>query len=96
MSSVITSLVEQAGAKISGGFDGAVRIDIEGEGSLMIDQDGARECQDDSADCVLKADLETFKEILAGETSSTSAYFSGKLVVEGDMAVAMRLGSILG
>ncbi|MGJ8557847.1 MAG: SCP2 sterol-binding domain-containing protein, partial [Sulfitobacter geojensis] len=39
---------------------------------------------------------DTFKEILAGETNPTSAFMTGKLKVDGDMGMAMKLASVLG
>ena len=43
----------------------------------------------------LSADAETFKEILDGETNPTSAFMTGKLKVDGDMGMAMKLAAVL-
>ena len=51
---------------------------------------------DDEADVTLTADAETFEAILEGDLDPTSAFMSGKLSVDGDMGMAMKLGSILG
>jgi arginyl-tRNA synthetase len=42
----------------SDGFDGSIKVDIEGEGCIMIDENGAR-AGDEDADCTLTADAET-------------------------------------
>jgi putative sterol carrier protein len=42
------------------------------------------------------ADAETFQAILDGSTDSTSAFMMGKITIDGDMGLAMKLGTILG
>ena len=44
----------------------------------------------------LTADSETFKSIFEGDTNPTSAFMTGKLSVDGDMGMAMKLASVLG
>lgn len=95
----MSEIVEQAVAVLSekmggAGFDGVAKLDIEGEGALMIDADGAR-AGDDEADVTLRASAETFQAILAGELNPTGAFMTGKLAVDGDMGMAMKLGTVL-
>lgn len=95
MSDVVTEAVAALNAKMDGaGFDGTAKFDIQGEGSIIIDGDGAR-ASDDAADVTLSADAETFKSILNGETNSTAAFMTGKLSVDGDMGMAMKLAGVL-
>ena len=94
MSETIEAAVAALSEKITDGFDGAAKFVIQGEGSVMIDADGVR-AGDGDADVTLSADAETFSAILDGELDPTSAYMSGSLAIDGDMGVAMRLGSIL-
>lgn len=95
MSDVITNAVEALTSKISGGFeDGTAKFVIEGEGAIIIDSDGVR-AGDDEADVTLTAEAETFQAILDGDLDPTSAFMSGKLSVDGDMGLAMKLGSVL-
>ncbi len=96
MSDVINAAVEALNAKLDGGgFDaGTAKFTIEGVGSIVIDGDGAR-ASDDETDVTLTADRETFEGILSGEQNSTAAFMGGKLSVEGDMGLAMQLGSVL-
>lgn len=95
MSDVITAAVEALNAKLTGGLDGSAKFVIGDEGSVMIDGDGAR-AGDDEADVTLTADADTFQSILEGDLDPTSAFMSGKLAVDGDMGMAMKLGSVLG
>ena len=96
MSDVVTQAVEALNAKMDGGgFDGTAKFDIEGEGAIMIDADGAR-AGDEAADVTLSADVDTFKGILSGDQNATSAFMTGNLSVDGDMGLAMKLASVLG
>ena len=93
MSDIIREAVTQLQSKI-GTFDGSVKFVIEDEGSIMLDEGGARE-GDGDADCTMSADAETFRGILAGDVNATAAFMSGKLAVDGDMGTAMKLGAAL-
>ncbi|MEM7241741.1 MAG: SCP2 sterol-binding domain-containing protein [Pseudomonadota bacterium] len=95
MSDMINAAVAALNEKMGGdGFDGSVKIDIEGEGAIMINEDGAS-AGDGDADCTLSASAEVFQSILAGETNATAAFMGGNLSVDGDMGTAMKLGTIL-
>ncbi|MEL6677583.1 MAG: SCP2 sterol-binding domain-containing protein [Pseudomonadota bacterium] len=96
MSDVVTQAVAALSEKVGDGFDGgSVKFEIEGEGAVRIDGDGVR-ADDGEADCTLTADADTFQEILSGDLNPTAAFMTGKLKVDGDMGVAMKLGSVLG
>ena len=95
MSDVITAAVEALSSKIEGGFDGSAKFVINGEGAIVIDADGVR-ASDDETDVTLTADADTFQSILEGDLNPTAAFMGGKLSVDGDMGMAMKLGSVLG
>ena len=95
MSDIVNQAVAELNEKLAGAdFDGSAKFDIEGEGAVMIDSTGAR-AGDEPADVTLRADADTFKEILDGETNPTAAFMTGKLKVDGDMGMAMKLASVL-
>lgn len=95
MSDVIQAAVETLNEKIAGGgFDGSAKFVIEGEGAVMLDSSGARAGDEDAA-VTLTADAETFEAMMKGELNPTAAFMSGKLSVDGDMGLAMQLGSVL-
>ena len=94
MSDVINQAVSALNEKLSGGFDGVAKFVIEGEGAIMVDRDGVREADED-AEVTLTASADTFQQILEGELDPTSAFMSGKLTLDGDMGMAMKLGSAL-
>ena len=95
MSDVVNQAVTTLNEKLdTSGFDGTAKFDIEGEGCVMIDSAGAR-AADEPADVTMSADAETFQSILEGDTNPTAAFMTGKLKVDGDMGMAMKLGAVL-
>mgnify|MGYP000661885478 CR=1 FL=1 len=94
MSDIITAAVAALSEKITGGFDGSAKFTLNGEGSIVIDSDGVR-AGDDDTDVTLSADADVFQSILEGDLNPTTAFMTGKLAVDGDMGVAMKLGSVL-
>jgi len=95
MSDVINAAVKALNEKMGeDGFDGTAKFVIEGEGSIVIDSDGAR-AADTGADVTLNADADTFESILQGDLDPTAAFMSGRLGVDGDMGLAMKLASVL-
>ncbi len=96
MSDVITTAVAALNEKLGGAdFDGSAKFVIEGEGAVVVDGDGAR-ASDDDADVTLTADVDTFQSMMEGDMNPTAAFMSGKLSVDGDMGLAMKLGAVLG
>lgn len=89
----VTALNEKklAGEEIGG----TAKFDIEGEGAIMMDDNGAR-AGDEEADVTMTADADTFRQILDGEMNPTAAFMSGKLSIDGDMGLAMKLAGVLG
>lgn len=75
--------------KFDFGDDGVVRIDGKASPSV-VDND------DSDADCTVKVTMDNFVKIAEGDLNPQMAFMTGKLRVEGDMSLAMQLGSILG
>jgi putative sterol carrier protein len=92
MSDVIEAAVAALNDKIEDGIDGSVKFVIEGEGSIIVDAGGVR-AGDDESDVTLTADLDTFKAMMDGELNPTAAFMTGKLTIDGDMGMAMKLGA---
>jgi len=51
--------------------------------------------EDADADCTIRMSIEDFQTMMAGDLDATMAYMTGKLKVEGDMGIAMKLSSVL-
>ncbi len=95
MTDVVAEAVTALNAKLGGGFDdGTAKFVIEDEGTVMIDEKGAR-AGDDDAEVTLTSDAETFRAILDGDENATTAFMTGKLKVDGDMGLAMKLAGVL-
>lgn len=95
MSEMINAAVAALSAKVQGGFDGVAKFVIPGEGAIMLDPAGVR-AGDEPADVTLSADADVFRAILDGDMNATMAFMTGKLKVDGNMGLAMKLGSVLG
>ena len=76
------------------GFDGIAKFSITNEGSVIIDANGAR-ISDADADVTLSASAEVFQEIMEGGQSPTRAFMTGKLSIDGDMGIAIKLAGNL-
>lgn len=96
MSDVINSAVEALSEKLGNStFAGSAKFVIEDEGSIVIDSEGVRASDEDTA-VTLTASADTFEQILSGDLNATGAFMSGRLKLDGDMGMAMSLGSVLG
>ncbi|MDA4847229.1 SCP2 sterol-binding domain-containing protein [Hoeflea poritis] len=77
-----------------GSFDSVVKFDCGDDGVLVIDNQSIS-TEDQEADCTISVSLEDLQSIVAGELDPTGAFMQGKLKVDGDMSVAMKLGQVL-
>lgn len=76
--------------------DGSVRLDVIGEGALLIDDQGPRLDDGSDVDVTISSDMDTFRGMFEGDVNPTTAFMTGKLRIGGDMGVAMRVASLLG
>lgn len=95
MSEVLDMAVSLLNEKLGGtDFGGSAKFDIGGVGAVVIDSAGAR-ISDEEADVTLSADADVLQGILSGTENPTSAFMTGKLKVDGDMGLAMKLASFM-
>ena len=59
-----------------------------------MDSNGAR-ISDAEADVTLSASAEVFQEIMEGSQNPTRAFMTGKLTIDGDMGMAIKLAGNL-
>jgi putative sterol carrier protein len=78
-------------------FGNSVKFDFGDDGKIHIDgKNGNTVTNDDgAADCTLKVSLSDFVDMVEGRLNGMNAFMSGKLKVEGDMSIAMKLQSII-
>ncbi len=72
----------------------SIKFVIDGVGSLRAEGNEVTE-SDDDADLTLSAPAEVFQDLLNGDLSGAAAFMTGKLKVDGDMGLAMKLGQLL-
>jgi len=75
--------------KFDFGADGLVRIDDTVSPVVVSNEDGPTACS-------IKVSMADFMDIATGKQNAQMAFMMGKLKIEGDMSVALSLGSILG
>ena len=75
------------------------RFDIADQGSWHVDvENGAVTVTQSSepADCVIATDEQTFLAVVRNEQNPMGAFMTGKIRVEGDMGLALRLRDLVG
>jgi putative sterol carrier protein len=68
------------------------------EGNILVDGTGAGNVvsnDDTPAQCTIKMSMDDFKAMAAGQLDGMTAFMTGKLKIEGDMGVAMKLQGLL-
>jgi putative sterol carrier protein len=76
------------------GLGKSVKFDLKGDGVILID--GGRVSNEDlPADCTILVSKDDFEALAKGTLDPTSAFMKGKLKVNGDMGVAMKLQPLL-
>lgn len=79
------------------GLGAKVKFDLGGDGVIFVDAVSSPNTvsnDDGDADCTIAISLEDFETLLAGDLDPTTAFMMGKLKVEGDMGIAMKLSSV--
>ncbi len=86
-----------AGASSKSAFGNTVKFSTD-QGAIYIDgmQNPPQVSGDDKpADCTIKMTFSDLTDLIGGKIDGMTAFMSGKLKIEGDMGVAMKLQSIL-
>ncbi len=80
------------------GLDARVRLDFGPDGTVLIDGRSTPNRvtnEPGDADCTLQIAIADFVEMAQGQLSGTTAFMTGRLKIRGDMALAVRFGSVL-
>jgi putative sterol carrier protein len=96
MSDLVNEAVAMLNARLgaAGWPEGRAKFVFSGEGAMMLDATGAR-AGDEAADVTLTASPDTFKALFEGELNPTAAFMTGRLSVDGNMGLALKLSSVL-
>ncbi|MGQ0584620.1 MAG: SCP2 sterol-binding domain-containing protein [Reyranella sp.] len=92
----ITTKMKEGASKKSA-FGNSVKFTTD-QGVVHIDgnQNPPAVSNDDkAADCTIKMEFADFDDLINGKLDGMTAFMTGKLKIEGDMGVAMKLQSIL-
>jgi putative sterol carrier protein len=87
------------GSERTRGLRATYRFDVDGAGSWLVAVDDGTVAVseiDADADCVIAVSEETLLRIVRGEQNAMGAFLTGKIRVEGDAGLAMRLRDLLG
>lgn len=96
MSDMMEKIAAGMNAKLDGGgIEKSIGLAIDGEGRVLIDESGARVCDDDAA-CNITMSSKTFEGLLNGKVNPMTAVMLGKIKIKGDMSAAMTLSKLLG
>lgn len=76
------------------GLGKTLKFDFKGEGFIYIDKDSVTN-EDKPADCTIVVSKSDFDQIADGKLDPTMAFMQGKLKINGDMGVAMKLQPLL-
>jgi len=80
------------------GLGASLKFDMGDAGVIFIDGKATPNTvsnENNPADCTVGLALDDLESMLAGDLAPTTAFMSGKLRVEGDMGVAMKLQSLM-
>jgi putative sterol carrier protein len=80
-------------------LSGSYRFDIADAGNWHVDVEKGVVTvteSEDPADCVVATDEQTFLAVVENEQSPMGAFMTGKIRVEGDMGLALRLKDLVG
>ncbi len=76
------------------GLGKSVKFDLKGDGFIFIDG-GTVTNEDKPADCTIIVAKDDFEKMAQGQLDPTMAFMQGKLKINGDMSVAMKLQPLL-
>jgi len=78
---------------------GTLKFDLGEAGTLFVDGNGGGNTvtahKNDPARCTITMTVDDFRELIHGRLQPTSAFMQGRMRVDGDMFLAMKLGQMV-
>jgi putative sterol carrier protein len=90
-----TALREKVGT--SSDLGATLKFDCGADGVVVIDgaaKPSTVDNADRDTDCTITLTLDTLGEMMSGELNPTTAFMTGRIKVNGDMGVALKLQSV--
>lgn len=75
-------------------FEHIIKFDCGDDGILVINKNEVT-TENMDADCTVDITAENLLALVKGELNATMGFMQGKLKIDGDMGVAMKLGSLI-
>ena len=96
----LESMTESMRAKMGAdsGLDATLKFDCGSDGVIVLDgvsKPNSVSNTNQDTDCTILISLENLQALLDGELNAVTGFMSGKLKVEGDMSVAMKLQRVV-
>ncbi|MFY0651096.1 MAG: SCP2 sterol-binding domain-containing protein [Cyclobacteriaceae bacterium] len=91
-----TNKVKELAAKKGGAIGSKIKFQFD-EGVISLDDTVSPTVvsnEDSPSDCTVKVSLSNFEKLMNGEMNAMGAFMMGKIKVDGDMSVAMKLSSL--
>lgn len=93
---IIDGLKEKVGKDC--GLGSVVKFDFGDQGSVILDASqvpNVVSTEGPEPDCTMVISIEDFMAMAEGSLDGVSAFMTGRLKVNGDMGIAMKLGALL-
>lgn len=74
-----------------GDLEGSARLELTGENGFAVVSHFGSEPLPDEPHCTIRIDDEIYRDLRSGSMPAQEAFMSGKIVIEGDMKMAMQL-----
>lgn len=95
----LENYTEQVRTKVgeASGLNATIKFAFKEGGALFIDGKSTPTSvsnEDAAAECTVKVSFEDFEKLMERKLDPMTAFMTGKIKIEGDMAVAMKLGKL--
>ena len=95
MDNLVEIITQNAEGKDLSVLPGSIKWVVDSQIVFMNPDNGEITDDDVEAACTITTDMETFKGMYDKSVSPQAAFMTGKLKVEGDMGIALKLQSVI-